>query len=1078
MTISNIKAAGQNSVDNGAKQNQSLYSIGKKGQVVTGVITKISDKTGIRFGDKEIEMENDAIRDALIGQIRQFEIMDVSDKGISLKEIKKDTTIEDNRGIFCTTVATDKTILKEQQKQEGQQTGSVDESAGESEEKLGSTGNRMNEKDLDELDKEGMSIEKFEMERLERALTRIKSQRKEKEKSLDSQVENQKNYKEEIKKAATSGLVRNPAEEKMAQKLLEEGLPVTEDNLEKIASAMEHSGAAPSMTDRSMKYYIVNQMDSTINNIYHAAYAGSSRRYGDYQAGGQSWSGSSAAYSISAEAAGETAASDAWAELAPQAEKIIKDAGLDVIGDTMRQAEWLYSNDLPITEQNLKALDQLERIKNNYNADEVLEQIVRTLQKGLNPEQAYLEPGDGRSAQTVENFLEQLKQMEAAGSNGTDISQITAKRQIEEIRLKMTTEAGQQLISKGIRLDTEDLQRVVEGLREIENEYYRNILNETGCGDGEDNIRLLKETTEKINALKEAPSYMLGATFRTRSVQTVDTLHEAAFSIKVRLEKAGATYDALGTAPRKDMGDSIQKAFRNVDDILKDLGMEETEPNRRAVKILGYNRMEITPDSVTSMKAYDGQVQDLLTGLHPAVAAEMIKKGINPLDTPISELNENIDQLKRDMGITDEEKYSRFLWKLDRTNEFSEDERKAFVGVYRLLASVEKTDGAAVGSVVNAGREVTLNNLLTAVRTRKSKGINEAVSDASGVIDSVSRKSESITDQVDYFNRVLRDIQSDFNVDTWNLASDNLMDFEERMERLMDRPVEILKEELNDAAKDQESDMAYREQRLSQIRELAKNSQEEIHFLTDYNQPVTIQNLIAARQMASGGKAFFKGILDRSGDSDQEQTTIKSLEEISDSLSDPQAMSSAYDRLGENIKSILDKNYDNPLITSKDLAALKQMGGGVELAKALCREEYYEIPVLTGGRITNINLTIVKGEKENGKVQIGMDSELLGRMEAELTIRDNTVKGYVLCDNMESLQAFKEEKENLKDAMEGLGLNVGQLDYGMDRGQKQYFNRSVFKGDNTDTKTLYQVAKVFVQKIKNLEGRTLERFGE
>ncbi len=40
------------------------------------------------------------------------------------------------------------------------------------------------------------------------------------------------------------------------------------------------------------------------------------------------------------------------------------------------------------------------------------------------------------------------------------------------------------------------------------------------------------------------------------------------------------------TAPRKDMGDSIQKAFRNVDDILEDLGLETNDSNRRAVRIL------------------------------------------------------------------------------------------------------------------------------------------------------------------------------------------------------------------------------------------------------------------------------------------------------------------------------------------------------------------------------------------------------------------------------------------------------------------------------------------------------------
>jgi len=36
-------------------------------------------------------------------------------------------------------------------------------------------------------------------------------------------------------------------------------------------------------------------------------------------------------------------------------------------------------------------------------------------------------------------------------------------------------------------------------------------------------------------------------------------------------------------------GDSIQKAFASVPNLLKELGMEDTNVNERAVRILGYN---------------------------------------------------------------------------------------------------------------------------------------------------------------------------------------------------------------------------------------------------------------------------------------------------------------------------------------------------------------------------------------------------------------------------------------------------------------------------------------------------------
>ena len=41
-------------------------------------------------------------------------------------------------------------------------------------------------------------------------------------------------------------------------------------------------------------------------------------------------------------------------------------------------------------------------------------------------------------------------------------------------------------------------------------------------------------------------------------------------------------YETLMTAPRRDLGDSIRKAFSNVDDILTDMSLDKTLENQRA----------------------------------------------------------------------------------------------------------------------------------------------------------------------------------------------------------------------------------------------------------------------------------------------------------------------------------------------------------------------------------------------------------------------------------------------------------------------------------------------------------------
>jgi hypothetical protein len=204
----------------------------------------------------------------------------------------------------------------------------------------------------------------------------------------------------------------------------------------------------------------------------------------------------------------------------------------------------------------------------------------------------------------------------------------------------------------------------------------------------------------------------------------------------------------MQSTPRADLGDSITKAFRNVDDILQDLGMETSEENQRAVRILAYNELSITNESVDEMKQADSQVQEAFNSLKPAVVREMIREGINPLQMPMEELNAKAQEIGDRLGGNDEmTKFSEFLWKLEQNNEISESERDSYVGIYRLINQVEAGDGAAIGALVSQGAPVTMENLLRAIRSEKKGGMDYRVDDDFGGVDG-KRQGASISDQI------------------------------------------------------------------------------------------------------------------------------------------------------------------------------------------------------------------------------------------------------------------------------------------------------------------------------------------
>ena len=99
------------------------------------------------------------------------------------------------------------------------------------------------------------------------------------------------------------------------------------------------------------------------------------------------------------------------------------------------------------------------------------------------------------------------------------------------------------------------------------NSFYENIVSSHDLHDIPDDIDLLKETLKETDSLKTLPAYALGEAVRRPNI-TVGSLYETANHMKMTM--AGQAYETMMTKPRSDLGDSIKKAFRNVDEILKD----------------------------------------------------------------------------------------------------------------------------------------------------------------------------------------------------------------------------------------------------------------------------------------------------------------------------------------------------------------------------------------------------------------------------------------------------------------------------------------------------------------------------
>lgn len=898
----------------------------------------------------------------------------------------------------------------------------------------------------------------------------------------------------------------------IAGSLRQADLPVTEDNLTESMEAVNQTEGISGLSDGALKYMLDNELPPTIENVYKAEYSGS------------------ASYAAPAGGVGN------YDAMETQIESVIEKAGLTVSDGTLSDAYFMLQNDIALTPENLSYLEELKNMDAPLDRKKVLDAVTDAITEGNRPKDAMLIPGysmkdqaenalhvvtaateqdiktvigsglelnvrnlawaetqntqntqenAGKNNENVTDAAETAETVVTAEIGDTDIAFVTAKRKLEETRLAMTAQANYSLLKQGISIDTVPLAELVDELKNVENTYYKNLLEQGGAAATTENIKLFADTTDVVGSLKEMPAYTLG--IRNADLSTLQGLHDAGSVLEQNLKRANESYETLMTVPRKDLGDSIQKAFRNVDDILADLDLETSESNERAVRILAYNNLDITQTAVAQMKEADAEVQRAFGNLSPAVVREMIKKGINPLDMDITELNRTAEEIKNSLDDDGSERFSEYLWKLENNNAISEEERDAYIGIYRLLNQVEKTDGAVIGALVEQGAEVTMRNLLTGVRSLKHQNMDVTVDDTFGAVSELTGNDNSITKQIEkaYQTNCAKSAKELLTPEAMRLAVKESgwedLTPEQLLEQLRNASEEVSGEEKESYVRMQQADVAA----------CMRASEEVYQMLADYDVPNTVYNVLAAQEYMENRNGAFRKLFDTVDTGHDENTDLETakaemLAKYGEAVKTPEEMKEAEEQLEKTAANVMDTMLvDNANVTSMQVKEMKLMRTQIELGGMLAKNETYAIPVLIQNEITSVHLRIVRGEAQKGLVNITFETDNLGKVAAELKASGNTVSGYIASDRADTTEFLKAHADALTEAVtaaisgepddadtaakadiafvtsESLDLNhFEQKEAVKQEGEKEL--------SKVQTTTLYTIARKFLEVAKSL----------
>lgn len=792
-------------------------------------------------------------------------------------------------------------------------------------------------------------------------------------------------------------------------------LPLTQENINELKSAWDMAASLREPEEGAVSYLVDNGLEPEIWNLYVAENSGAKVQNNDVPQ-----------------------------ELQEQMDKVIADAGLMVNDENRQKAQWLVSAGLPLTTDTLQQLVELDGISYPVTEDTFAQAAAAAIAEGKSPMYANL----GRQDTIYEKADKMLQDWFSDAKWDATAENLAARKQLEEIRLRMTAEVNVKLLQSDFSIDTAPMEQLIEALRKAEAEVAGKYF--PGESQAVTKYEAYTQAVQVASELPGLPAGVLGSYSleQNAATETVSDFHKEGAAMQKAYEEAGERYETLMTAPRSDLGDSIRKAFSNVDDILTDMSLEKTSENQRAVRILAYNNMEITLENIEKVKEADRQVSAVVDRLTPKNVLQMIRDGVNPLEKTFNELESYFSQNPQSYE-EEVEDYSRFLYQLERKKDVTEEERKAYIGIYRMVYQVEREDGAAVGAVVNTGAELQFSTLLTAARSRRVSHMDWKVSEDTGLTQEIHLSENNISEQI-------------------------------RMG--------MAKEVLTEVSDDGESRAAYDREGLQQMREAGNTAPEAAELLQKGEVSISASNLLAAQALMDDPAEMFGNLRRYREKYRQEKevpqtvtgtgevpagTETSELWEQLDQQNFAEDYRTMLQNTAEDVETMSLEQADEHL----DVKQLQLVYKQLRLAESLQAKQEYFLPMYLGEQLAGVHLILQQRAGTAGAVEIRVnvgDMEL----EAHLQVKGDTIDGYLVGNTPEEVTKLEKTSDIFLERIQtdtSADWKAEKLPIVSSRDMTRMAAGETKNADTIesriDTEQLYRLAKGFLQAVADSSGK-------
>lgn len=719
----------------------------------------------------------------------------------------------------------------------------------------------------------------------------------------------------------------------MADAFAYKDIPLEQSNVDKVLNALNMAEQIGVPGESTYYFMAANTMSASLKDFYLASASGTkvelertSQYFGEEVKG---YITKNVGNSVDADI------SDGL-NIESEIDKLLERQGMEATKEDKQVATWLIEKGLPAQRETIKRMKDVFAVQFPLEKEKVIRTAAAAIADGV--------PVEAKNLTDSTSNLEKAVAIYENYRGDKGLALVQDRRLLEEVRLHMTVETNQKLLQSGFSIDTAPIEETIEALKNIEKELAKQYFPQDT--NPEMKYQLLRETTGILQELPKLPVATIGAFAERITEGTLEQFHGEGKTLEEALRKAGESYETMQTAPRADLGDNIRKAFAGVDALLEECSYELTEENRKAVRILGYNRMEITPDNLERIKGAVRTVDRVVEQMTPAATLKMIRDGVNPLEATLPQLEEYFENLPQEYA-KETEKYSKFLYRLEHTGQLTEAEKEAFIGCYRLLRQVEKSDGATIGALINSGAELNFSNLLSAVRSGRFKGMDVKVDDRLGALSEETYVKFSISEQ----------IQS-----------------------------------------------GYAKEQRNVLKEAAKAPVEAYEILERGQVDPSADNILAANAMEQS----LREVLAKQEQTIRRKEEYKANWQ---KLANKEEFMQEYEGYLEEAIVNVEENTFKEADTTIDVRQMQLFHKQLHIMQSLTAAQEYYFSVEIGGELTGIHLQFENAEEGKGLVRITMESEELGKLGGALQVQNDRVEGYFVGNRADAVMKLRESSD-------------------------------------------------------------------